>query len=440
MARSFASFRRRLAKACLGAALLSSWALPTGRGQSLNDRLADCGSLIGDAGCGGDANDPGGYCGDLVTPAGGCASGYEMLWFRADYLLWRRDGNYLPAVVTESPAGTPLSDAGILGLPTTEVVAGDCVVGNNFSSGFQLETGFWLNASTGWALKGDYFNAGRDSYGLISDPDDSHIVARPFLDAETGSQSAFINSAANEQSGLIRLSSFDDFQGAGFSMQKFIWRSGSACTTGGGANVSLVGGYRYYHQDSLVWIGDSFQAETGNSLMLPPGQIAIIQDKFAGRNEFHGFEMGLQGRLQRRAQWLEGSALVALGGSRRVVFVEGSEIDVLGNQSSELDGGRLTSPLTNIGRSTDDQAQAIPRFRVAAGWQLSEKLSMHFGYNLIIWNGVVQAADHLPPNMAVDVRNINPQQAGGGPQPAFPGLRDTTMVAHGLDFGLEVWF
>jgi hypothetical protein len=43
----------------------------------------------------------------------------------------------------------------------------------------------------------------------------------------------------------------------------------------------------------------------------------------------------------------------------------------------------------------------------------------------------------LPPNLAVDPRNIPPVAAGGGASPLFPGLGGSELVAHGLDLGVE---
>ena len=82
----------------------------------------------------------------------------------------------------------------------------------------------------------------------------------------------------------------------------------------------------------------------------------------------------------------------------------------------------------------------IPRFRLGIGAQISERLSAHFGYNVIVWTDVVQAASQLPPGLSSDPRNLPPVQAGGGAQPAFPGMFGTTVVAHGADIGLELTF
>lgn len=440
MSRETASTRLRSA-ASVALALLA-WMGAGGtsvQGQeSLSDRLTKCGNAVycEDGGCVGS----GGYCGNLVTPAGGCASGMEMFWFRGDYMLWQRDAVNLPPLVTSSPLGTPTADIGVLGEDSTTVVAGGQAVSDHVRSGYMLEFGTWLNAATGWAIVVDYFYGGRDSYGFTGAPGDEEFFARPFFDTQQGDQNALIVAGPNQAEGTVSVSAFDDFQSAGAAMQKCIWAEGNGCTSAGASRLTVLGGYRYYHQDSLVFVGEDSTALAGNTLDRDPGERRLTQDKFAGRNEFHGFEIGLQGRVQRCRWWCDGLAAVALGGSRRVVFVEGGTLVIDNGVGTISDGGVLVAAGKNFGRYTDDHAAAVPRFRLGGGWQATERMSIQLGYNLILWNGVVQAADHLPPNLEVDPRNLPGGMGVGGDAPVFPGLRDTTMVAHGLDLGLELWF
>lgn len=381
------------------------------------------------------------YCGNLVPAAGGCASGEELVWFRADYARWRRDGVELPPLATSSLPNTPPNQQGVLGLPTTTILAGDGLVGDGWRNGFGFEMGFWLNAYSNWALVADFFNAGRDSYAFEFGPGGPQVLARPFLNAQTGQQNAVLSNLPNELRGGISGNVFDDFHGAGFWMQRAIWERGSPCTSEGGARLTMLGGYRFYHHDSLVFVREDYIALAGNSFGFEPGAIHLSYDKFAGQNEFHGFEIGLQGRFQRCRWWAEGLATVALGGTRRSVFVEGLTFNADPDVVTLVDqGSLLTSGVTNIGQRIDDQAQAIPRFRLGAGWQITEKLSIRGGYNVIIWDGIVQGADHIPPQLRSDPRNLPTVQPGGGPHPIFPGIRDTQMIAHGLDLGLELWF
>jgi hypothetical protein len=240
-----------------------------------------------------------------------------------------------------------------------------------------------------------------------------------------------------ELDGVLTVSAFDDFQSAGAWLQKCIWFIGDGCSSTGTTRLNLLGGYRYYEQDSLVYIFESSSPVTGPN----EGDQHFAEDKFAGINEFHGGEIGLEARAQRCQWWCEGLAAVAVGPTRRIVFVEGRTLSIASGSTTALieDGALLVSDLTNFGRYTDDDWQAIPRFRMSCGWQVREWLALKLGYNLVIWN-IVQAADALPPGLAVDPRNLPTPVAGDGTEPVFPGLRERTMLAHGLDLGLELSF
>jgi hypothetical protein len=264
------------------------------------------------------------------------------------------------------------------------------------------------------------------------------IIARPFFNTETGAADAQLVDADNELAGSVEVHAFEDFQGAGAALERCIWKT---CSCGRGAQLVLVGGYRYYQHDLLLFMREDLTVLPGTTSPLVPGTQINVFDKFAARNEFHGGEIGIHGRVQRAEWWLDGLAMLAVGGNRRTVFVEGSTVNTVpGFGSASFNGGLLTSDQTNIGRYSDSEAAAIPRFRLGAGCQITERLSGRLGYNVIIWDDVAQAAAHLPPGLAVDPRNLPPVQAGGGADPAFPGIQSSTVVAHGLDFGLELTF
>ena len=52
----------------------------------------------------------------------------DRFWVGMDYLAWSVKGDRLPPLVTTSPAGTPLAQAGVLGPPGTTVLFGDSSV------------------------------------------------------------------------------------------------------------------------------------------------------------------------------------------------------------------------------------------------------------------------------------------------------------------------
>jgi hypothetical protein len=408
--------------------------VPVASGEELPEESLACGDEVARAdGVGGGDGPACSDCFDSVLLAPSAQS-YQDVWFNADYLLWRTNGSWLPPLVTTSPAGTPINQAGQLDEPSTTVLAGNQSVSGDWRYGFRLDGGFRLLPSLAIVL--DYFNAGRDAYGFSANSNTSPILARPFLDAQTGDQNSELIGFPNEYAGRINLSSFAHFQGAGGGLQKCLWDAsygGNHCDS---ETLNLIAGYRYYQHDSLLEINHDATVLQVN----PPGNRVIVQDRFVALNEFNGGELGVQGRLQRSRWWFYGLAKFAIGANRRTIYISGSRaiLNAAGTSGTISRGGLLTSDLTNIGTYINTRGAFIPQFRIGAGYQLTHALSIKAGYNLIIWNNVVQAASELPPGLAVDPRNIPNIQAGGGRDPAFPGFRGTNLVAHGFDFGLTL--
>jgi hypothetical protein len=215
-----------------------------------------------------------------------------------------------------------------------------------------------------------------------------------------------------------------------------VWQCCDPCTCNS-KELNLLGGYRFYEYDTNLSITENLLVLPGTQTPLVPGTTFFVQDRFRTHNEFNGGEIGLQGLCKRSCWWVDGMAQVAMGEQHRTVRVSGQTIvDVPGGGTSVDAGGLLTSELTNIGRYDDSDFVVIPEFRLGIGGQITHYCSVRLGYNVIIWNDVARAASHLPPGLQVDPRNLPPVQPGGGPEPEFPGIRGSQLLAHGLDLGI----
>ena len=379
-------------------------------------------------------------CGQCCT--GSCkGNGCDRFWLRGEYLYWQVTGAEAPPLVTSSPEGTSLSTAGRLDQSSTTVLVGGDELTDKWESGFAVSGGFWLDPCSGLAVIGDYFRIGDNGFDSSLGPDDGIIYARPFFNSEAGSPDAELVNVPNELAGNVHVQSSSQFQGAGLGLEKCLWNCGDPNGCGKSAWLTVIGGYRYYQQSSSLQINEDLMVLDGTSTPLVPGTSILVEDKFGARNQFHGGEIGLQGRRQEGFLWIDGLAAIAIGGNMRDVSINGGTTTTVPNAGTVSNpGGLLTSSETNIGNYSDTKATVIPRFRLGVGCQVSPRISARFGYNVIIWNDAVQAASQLPPDLAVDPRNLPPVQAGGGSQPANPGMFGTTVVAHGADAGLEVTF
>jgi hypothetical protein len=397
----------------------------------------DGGGQCGDPDCGCDC---GAYDGSCCGHDSGCRAQNLSFWFGAEWLRWQLDGNRLPPLVTDGPVTDPSADVARLDNPNTRILSGDATVNDDWRSGFRVFGGVWLNCCRTWGVEADYFDIGDDDYTFQSVPGFNRVVGRPFFNSELGEDDVEFVSISDELDGSVRVNSSDEFKGAGAAFVHCLWNCSNPCSCSG-RELECLAGYRYYEYDSHLSITENLEVLPGTQTPLVPGTTFFIQDQFRTHNEFHGGEIGLRGMSQHREFWIDGMAKLAIGSHQRTVIVDGETIIVVpGGGTSDQAGGLLTSEVTNIGRYEDSQFVVIPEFRLGLGARVNDYCAVRVGYNVILWNDVARAASHLPPGLAVDPRNLPPVQAGGGPEPEFPGITGSNLVAHGFDLGVVFEF
>jgi len=377
-------------------------------------------------------------CADCVGQNQSSRDADVSCWVGAEYLRWRLDGSELPPLLTDGPANLPLDEVGQLDNPFTRILSGDETVGDDWRNGYRFYAGMWIDPCHVWSIGADYFNVGDDDYDFSAGNDPNRIVTRPFFNAETGEEDTQLVSIPNQLDGTVDVSAGDDFEGAGLTLQRCIWQRCDPCGCGPSSLVNVLGGYRHYSYDSDLVITENLTVLPGTMTPLVPGTQIFVQDQFTTRTEFHGGEFGFQGWSLQDWWWVDGLAKAAVGSHRRTVVIDGETINTVpGAGTAEFEGGLFTSEVTNIGRYRDRSLAIVPEFRLGVGALLGRGCSVRAGYNLILWNAVARAADQLPPGLEVDPRNIPPVQPGGGPEPEFAGIRGSSLVAHGFDFGIQ---
>jgi hypothetical protein len=360
-------------------------------------------------------------------------AGGERWWFAAEYLLWKTDSTHLPALVTDSPLGTSPS----LSSPSTQVLTAQKVA-DSWRSGYRLEMGIWFDECNTLALVGDYFNIGQDDYDYFFPGDSGRNTGRPFFNTLAGSQDVYPISGTYAgpivRDGTVAVTADDEFQGTGLTIEQCVYSVGNNFGDGPGTQVILLGGYRFYGYDSRLAITDTTSITSGTGA----GRFDTRRDVFTANNEFNGGEIGVKARITQQKCWFDGMFKIALGGHHKTVTINGATVNISAGGPAEFsEGGLLTSSDTNIGEYSDSRARLIPEFRLGIGVFLTPQWTFRAGCSAIVWSGVVRAADGLPPNLAVDTRNIPPGAGNGGVSPVFSGLGGSELVATGLDIGFE---
>ncbi len=87
-------------------------------------------------------------------------------WAEMEYLAWSVKGDRLPPLVTTSPTGTPLPQAGILGSSSTTVLFGDSSVNDGWRSGGRLRAGYWFDPQHQSGIEASFFGLEHASTGF----------------------------------------------------------------------------------------------------------------------------------------------------------------------------------------------------------------------------------------------------------------------------------
>src|SRR5262249_39754470 len=93
---------------------------------------------------------------------------HGRFWVAAEYLNWSAKGDRLPPLVTTSPQGTPLAQAGVLGAPGTSVLFGDSIVNDRWRSGGRVSAGYWFDPQGTQGIEANFFMLGRTSTGFAA--------------------------------------------------------------------------------------------------------------------------------------------------------------------------------------------------------------------------------------------------------------------------------
>jgi len=166
----------------------------------------------------------------------------------------------------------------------------------------------------------------------------------------------------------------------------------------------------------------------------------LIDDVFNTSNQFFGGEIGFLIDWQRRRWSVDFLSKLAIGNTRQRVDIFGQTIRD-GNQVFP-DHGLLAQP-SNVGTYERDEFSVIPELGVTAGYMLTERLRVTFGYTLLYWSRVARPGDQIDlrvnpdfldlptdPSLLPDPDTIQPQS------PEFV-FRDTAIWAHGFNAGVD---
>jgi hypothetical protein len=350
---------------------------------------------------------------------------------RADYLLWGISDQNLPPLVTGelAPIRSP-DQAGVL--PASPVLFPNPDSHDEVRSGGRFAFGFWFPRRCNWGLDASFFMlAPRTMHAEFSSDDNGNpVLARPFIDANTGGQSAQLISYPGLLSGTYVFDSTVRFWGVDAHLRRRM-----CC----GPRWWLDGfvGYRHLNLADTIDINENLQVLDPSAA----GTRFLVNDHFATRNNFNGGQFGLEGELKIFRRWfLGGNVKLAVGGVHQIVNIDGATTFIAPGGAPVTGRGGLYALVSNIGRFERTDFAIANEVGIKLGYEINDHWRIYAGYNLMYLSNVVRAGDQIDrvvnfTGMAPEPGNLNP----GIVQPARPAVlfRQSDFWAQGGQFGIE---
>jgi hypothetical protein len=328
--------------------------------------------------------------------------------------------------VTTSPAGTGLSEAGILGAPGTSVLLGNQDLRGGFQPGERFVLGTWFGHTQTWGIEASYLQLNPQSDVRQFSDANASIIARPFFNSESNVEDTQIVNFPGQQSGTLISEASSELQAAEVLIRKNLTRRG--CVT-----VDLSAGYRYQQLNDHLSIGDSLSF-SGSQAALPAGSVLTQSDVFDTRNVFQGGEVGLTTFIQLERLSINASLKAAVGETASQVTILGATTtNIPGTGISNQVGGFLALP-SNMGVFDSQRLSIAPELACTLGWDFTPQLRGTIGYDLLYWTGVARPGDQIDLN--IDPRQFPPATSSTATRPQFL-LHTSDYWAQGLNLGLD---
>ncbi|MFO0914752.1 MAG: BBP7 family outer membrane beta-barrel protein [Pirellulales bacterium] len=361
-------------------------------------------------------------------------------WVDKEFLFWWGQGAKSPALVTGSPAGTPIQQAGLIGAPGTRILAGNQPLNGDVSWGGQWRGGVWLDDCRTWGLEAGVFfldDTGDSSHWGSSDG--SLIVSRPFVDAISGQNNAQLISYPGVLAGTVDVDSSTTSLWGLDVVNRFplccCQAPGDCDSFSNYSRWDLLAGYRHFALSDQLRIEENlFPLEP---TFVPGTQLNLV-DQFRASNQFDGLVMGLLGERWRNRLYGMAAFRLNVGQVTRHVDINGqTTVTVPGNPTAIGTGGLYALP-SNIGSYRDADWTVLPELQLRLGRRLYRRWTVFGGYQLLIWPHVARAAEQI--DTVVNTELLPPPLPLTGPyRPAYTG-HTSTFWLQGLSLGIDCRF
>jgi hypothetical protein len=351
------------------------------------------------------------------------------LWrVRGEYLGWWTNGNPLPPLVTTSPLGTSVTEAGVLGTSGAEVVFGGRNIDTGVRSGGRVTISLWLeDDELAFDFVGFYVGDDYQSGNFVAQSAGSPILARPFLNASSNLEDSELVAFPGRLAGRVTVASYSEaYSAAGLLRHRY-------ADFAGAGRLDWLAGYRYFRFREDLAIRENLIATDPGGLVQKDTTFDV-RDRFTVGNDFHGGELGVA------CEWLwstisvELIAKVALGGLFRQAIVSGNTVVTIPGLPSDTTAGGLLALPTNIGARSNAGIGFLPELDLNTTVLLTPRLSLVGGYTLVVLNDVLRSGRQI--DRVVNISQLGGEPLQGQARPAF-SFDHSALVVQGLSIGLD---
>ncbi len=353
-------------------------------------------------------------------------------WVVAEYIAWAGRGDHLPPLITASPAGTPITSAGVLGAPGTVVLFGNKNVDDDLRSGFRVAAGTWLDECGKIGIEASVFYldpTGEQRLASGNGLGNSAIVSRPFVDATTGRAVSELVAFPGVLAGSVRASSNSDVWGGDFN-----GRYNLCC--GCAYRLDALAGFRYFRLADTVGINEDLTA-TNPVGAVAPGTRIQVADRFRTVNNFYGGQIGVAGEYRFGRVYVDASAKIAFGDVNQRITINGATAVTPPGGATVVRPGGLLAQATNSGNFHRDDFAVLPEFGFHIGYQLTDHLRTFVGYNFLELSQVTRPGNVI--DLTVNTTQLPPGTLVGPARPTVLGSTSDYWL-QGISAGVEVRF
>ena len=345
-----------------------------------------------------------------------------------EYLLWwARAQDTPPLLTTSSPAFN-----GIIGQGDTRVIYGGQAATNTRHNGARFSAAYWFNDL--WALDGNVWFLARNAGGFSANSDQFPVLARPFVNANTGANFAQLIASPGLATGSAVINNETSLWGNEINLRRAV-----LCFPC--ARVDALLGFRNMNLSEEINITETF-TRTPNSppaIGVPNVTGGVVQDRFRTENHFYGVNLGLAGEVRRGAWFVAGRLGVGLGTVNQQATISGFQQLNTTTGPIVANGGLLALPGANIGTFTQHRFGVLPDVGLTLGLYVTPNVRLGVGYNLMYLNSVVRPAGQI--DSVLDVTRIpnfpvGTVPAAAGVRPSAYPLRTTDFFVQGITFSL----